>query len=102
MNKIYLEPINKSQLFMDGIKKQENLLKSKGITIDANKLSEACRLLKEAGEKQETIEKELKMAREEAHKKLELLKTLYAEYKTPIKQNFAPESWNVFGIPDKK
>lgn len=29
-------------------------------------------LLKEAGEKQEFTEKELKMAKEEAHKKLEL------------------------------
>ena len=44
----------------------------------------------------------LKAARDDAHKRLEKLKILYAEAKLPIKQSFAPEVWNVFGVPDKR
>jgi hypothetical protein len=33
---------------------------------------------------------------------LAVLKTLYTELKTPIKQNFSPEAWSIFGLPDKK
>ena len=58
--------------------------------------------LRGAESDQEAVEAELKTAREDAHKRLEKLKILYAEAKLPIKQSFAPEVWNVFGIPDKR
>ncbi len=102
MNKIYLEPINKVNMLVEAVKKQNDLLKSKGIDIDTSELSEACRLLEEAGKKQEAVEEELKAVRDDAHNKLEKLKILYAESKLPIKQTFAPDVWNVFGIPDKR
>lgn len=102
MNKIYLEPINKVKMLIEAVEKQGELLKSKGISIDTNGLSEACCLLEDAGKRQEAVEAELKAAREEAHTRLEKLKILYAEAKLPIKQSFAPEVWNVFGVPDKR
>lgn len=102
MNKIYSEPIDKVKILVEAVEKQKELLKSKGISIDTSGLSEACRLLEDVGKKQEAIEKVLKAARDDAHKRLEKLKILYAEAKLPIKQSFAPEVWNVFGIPDKR
>ncbi|MBE6268390.1 MAG: hypothetical protein E7092_05225 [Bacteroidales bacterium] len=102
MNKIYLEPVGKVKMLVEAVEKQKELLKSKGISIDTSGLSEACRLLEDAGKKQEAIEEELKAAREDAHKRLEKLKILYVEAKLPIKHSFAPEVWNVFGIPDKR
>ena len=102
MNKIYLEPVGKVKMLVEAVEKQSEFLKNKAISIDTNGLSEACRLLEDAGKKQEAVEAELKAAREDAHTRLEKLKILYAEAKLPIKQSFAPEVWNVFGIPDKR
>ena len=102
MNKIYLEPVGKVKMLIEAVEKQCELLKSKGISIDIGGLNEACRLLEDAGKRQEAVEAELKAARDDAHKRLEKLKILYAEAKLPIKQSFAPEVWNVFGIPDKR
>lgn len=102
MNKIYSEPIDKVKMLVEAVEKQKELLKSKGISIDTNGLSEACHLLEEAGKKQEAVEELLKAARDDAHKRLEKLKFLYAEAKLPVKQSFASEVWNVFGIPDKR
>ena len=102
MNKIYLDPIAKGEALIDGIKKQSVQLSDKGLSTDTIRLAEACRLLHEAATKQDYMEMELKVAREEAHKRLEELKNLYTECKMPIKQSFAPELWHLFGIPDKK
>ncbi len=102
MNKIYSDPIEKTRMLIEGVKKQENILRGKGISTDVANLAEACKLLEEAGRKQEAVEDELKSVREDAHKKLEILKALYTEFKSPIKQNFPPETWGVFGLPDKK
>ena len=53
MNKIYSEPIDKVKILVEAVEKQKELLKSKGISIDTSGLSEACRLLEDAGKKQE-------------------------------------------------
>ena len=102
MNKIYSDPIERTKTLMAGVKKQENILLAKGISTDVAALDEACKLLEEAGRKQEAVEVELRSVREDAHKKLEILKGLYADFKTPIKQCFPPETWGGFGLPDKK
>lgn len=102
MNKIYLEPVNKARDLIDGVKKQSDLLAKKGISIDVDLLSKMCRDLEDAGSAQDKIEAELKVARENAHRCLELLKTAYNSSKAPIKQNFAPETWQSFGLADKK
>lgn len=59
MNKIYSEPIDKVKMLVEAVEKQKELLKSKGISIDTSGLSEACRLLEEAGKKQEAVEEEI-------------------------------------------
>ena len=60
MNKIYLEPVGKVKMLVEAVEKQSELLKNKAISIDTNGLSEACRLLGEAGKKQEAVEAELR------------------------------------------
>ncbi|MBE6303280.1 MAG: hypothetical protein E7089_05030 [Bacteroidales bacterium] len=102
MNKIYSDPIEKAKMLIACVEKQKNILQGKGVSIDVDALSKACELLEEAGEKQAAVESELKVLREDAHRKLDVLKALYTEFKTPIKQNFSPEVWSVFGLPDKK
>lgn len=102
MNKIYVEPISKADELVEGIKKQSDLLAKKGIVIDVEKLSVACRELEEAGRIQDEAEAALKVARENAHAKLDALKEIYVASKAPVKQNYASEVWWSFGIPDKK
>ncbi len=102
MNKIYLEPINKAHDLIEGVKKQNELLVKKGINIDVDMLSGMCKELEEAGRIQDNVESELKKARENAHRCLEQLKAAYTSSKTPIKQSFAPETWQSFGLTDKK
>lgn len=102
MNKIYSEPVSKARSLVEGIKKQGESLAKKGIVADAGKLLALCEELEEAGRNQDAAEAQLKVARDIAHAKLNSLKELYAELKNPIKQNFAPETWYSFGIPDKK
>lgn len=102
MNKIYLDPITKAEALAEGVRKQADLLAKKGIVVDADRLSAACRALVEAGKAQDTVEAKLKEAREKAHASLEELKELFNASKAPIKQNFPPEVWLSFGIQDKK
>jgi hypothetical protein len=102
MNKIYSEPIAKAESLAKGIKQQAEMLARKGICIDADRLSAACCALEQAGRAQDAVEATLKEAREAAHARLNELKELFNATKVPIKQGFAPEMWNVFGIMDKK
>lgn len=102
MNKIYSEPILKAESLAEGVKKQAEVLAKKGICIDADMLSAACRALEQAGEAQDAAEAKLKEAREAAHACLEKLKEVFNASKAPIKQNFPPEVWLSFGVQDKK
>lgn len=45
MNKIYLDPIAKAEALAEGVRKQADLLVKKGIVVDADILSAACRAL---------------------------------------------------------
>ena len=102
MNKIYSEPILKAESLVEGVKAQADLLAKKGIVIDVDALSAACRALEQAGAEQDAAEAKLKEAREAAHAKLEELKALFVASKSPIKQSFPPEVWLSFGVLDKK
>ncbi len=102
MNKIYSEPIAKAESLAKGIKQQADVLAKKGIVVDADKLLDACRALEAAGSAQDAAEAKLKDARERAHNGLEALKELLIVSKTPIKQNFPPDVWFLFGLQDKK
>ena len=102
MNKIYLEPISKAKNFIDGVRKQKDLLAKKGIDVDVEKLESLCCSLEENGRLQDEAEKNLKQAREKAHVDLNALKEFYSLSKTPIKQAFPPETWFSFGLVDKK
>jgi hypothetical protein len=102
MNKIYLEPIAKTEALARGVKSQADVLARKGIRIDADRLSAVCRALEQAGRAQDAAEAKLKDAREAAHASLEELKEIFNASKAPIKQNFPLEVWLSFGIHDKK
>lgn len=102
MNKIYSEPILKAQSLIEGVKKQADVLAKKGIVVNVDALSAACRALELAGAEQDRVEAELKTVRDAAHMALEELKAVFNSSKTPIKQNFTPELWLTFGLQDKK
>ena len=102
MNKIYLEPIAKTEALAIGVRSQADVLARKGICIDADRLSAACCALEQAGRAQDAAEASLKDARVAAHTRLNELKELFNASKAPIKQNFPPEVWLSFGIHDKK
>ena len=102
MNKIYQEPINKAESLIVGVKKCADSLAKKGIVINVDALSNACRALEDAGAAQDAAEVKLKEARETAHRCLDELKEIFNASKAPIKQNYSPEAWASFGIIDKK
>lgn len=102
MNKIYQEPINKAELLVEGVKKCADSLAKKGIVVNVDALSNACRTLEDAGAAQDAAEAKLKEARETAHRCLDELKEIFNSTKAPIKQNYSPEAWVSFGILDKK
>ncbi|MBP3614880.1 MAG: hypothetical protein J6J37_08950 [Bacteroidaceae bacterium] len=102
MNKIYQEPINKAESLIVGVKKCADSLAKKGIVINVDALSNACRVLEDAGAAQDAAEVKLKEARETAHRCLDELKEIFNASKAPIKQNYSPEAWASFGITDKK
>lgn len=102
MNKIYSEPVSKAQLLITGVKEQAMFLEKKGIVVDVEKLQQLCVALEEVGIAQEAAEENLKTIRAKAHSCLDELKECYAVAKSPIKQNFSPETWLSFGVPDKK
>lgn len=102
MNKIYLEPIEKAQSLIDGVKKQHELLSKRGICVDVEKLNDLCRELEKAGKLQDEAEQNLKQVRDRAHASLTALKEFYAASKLPIKQSFPQEIWLSFGLVDKK
>lgn len=102
MNKIYLEPVSKARVFIDGVLKQQDVLAKKGISIHVEELLSACRELEEAGHNQDEAEMRLRAARDKAHKALDRLKELYNMAKTPIKKTFTQEQWSAFGLTDKK
>ena len=77
MNKIYSDPIERAKMFIACAEKQKTILQGKGISIDIFSLQEACERLEEAGNKQTLVESELKILHEDAHLKLNVLKTLY-------------------------
>lgn len=102
MNKIYLEPIMKAQMLIDGVNKQSELLAKNGIAIDVEQLKQLCDEMEMAGRIQDEAERQLKQLREKAHTSLNALKELYAASKLPIKQTFPQETWLSFGLIDKK
>lgn len=102
MNKIYQEPINKAESLIVGVKKCADSLAKKGIVINVDALSNACRALEDAGAAQDAAEVKLKEVRETAHRCLDELKEIFNASKAPIKQNYSPEAWASFGITDKK
>lgn len=102
MNKIYSEPVIKAQSLVAGVKAQADVLQKKGIVIDVAKLQELCAALEKAGAAQDAAEEKLKEARAVAHACLEELKECYTASKSPIKQNYPPETWLSFGVVDKK
>ena len=102
MNKIYQEPINKAESFIEGVKNCADSLAKKGVVINVDALSSACRALEEAGAAQDVAEAKLKETRESAHRCLDGLKEIFNASKAPIKQNYSPDAWASFGLSDKK
>ena len=56
MNKIYQEPINKAESLIVGVKRCADSLAKKGIVINVDALSNACRALEDAGAAQDAAE----------------------------------------------
>ncbi len=102
MNKIYSDQIDKAKSLSDGIKKQSETLKQQGITISTEAMDSCRRALHEVALKQVEAELALKAVRDEAHLLMEQLKEMILANKTPIKEHFALEQWQHFGIADKR
>ncbi len=102
MNKIYSEQIAKAERLVESVGKNAEVLRQKGININVARLTSACEALERAAHEQEAAELRLAETRNEAHKRLDELKTLFVESKTPIKQTFPPQQWEYFGLADKR
>ncbi len=102
MNKIYSDQIQKATMLSDGIKKNDETLKQKGINLMTEQLEAVAKALEEASNAQEEAEKELSVRRNAAHALLAELKNLCNETKQPIKTTFPLEQWHKFGLTDRR
>ncbi len=102
MNKIYSDQIDKARNLAQGIEKNAETLKGRGIDVDPDKLLSLADQLTQASEKQDAAAAALNDARDEAHRLLAELKQTFEVSKSPIKLNFPLEQWSRFGLADKR
>lgn len=103
MAKVYAEQVKKAQLLAEGLKKNYELVKSRGISMeqitqletDAN---EAARMNAEV----EALREEVSRKAALANQKLNEVKSLMMYNKSIVKRCFDPNKWQDFGVMDKR
>lgn len=103
MAKVYAEQVQKAQVLVAGLKKNYELVKSKGITL------EQIQLLGEMADEAARMNAEVEALREEvsrkaacANRRLEEMKGNMMSAKRIVKSNFDPSKWADLGVMDKR
>lgn len=103
MAKTNKDQIEKTELFIDGLRKNFELVADKGITTQAiDEMETLSKKLAAQDEKVETMREELSKEVNEAREQLIDLRDKYRQTRQIVKLNFSQEKWEKFGLPDKR
>lgn len=103
MNRIYSDPIEKSRLLAEGLKKNREFLASKGYDLSLiEKLEQDCEKLAVEGEAIAREEAALSQHRKQCHVILNRLRSNLLGGKGEIKRLFEQEDWVKYGVHDKR
>ncbi len=103
MAKTITDQIEKTELFIGGLRKNYELVADKGITTQTiDEMEILSKKLAEQDQKVETLRAELSKEVNEAREQLIDLRDKYRKTKQVVKLNFSQEKWQKFGLPDKR
>lgn len=103
MSKTYSDQVDKATALAEGVRKNFELVKDKGITIaDIELLEKQAKEVSEASAEVDELRAILSQKSAIAQKKLAEVKNQMLSVKHVIKQNFDQLKWQKFGIPDKR
>lgn len=103
MSKVYSDQIVKAQSLVYGLKRNLELLKSKGINKEfISKLEADNNLALSYDEENEKIKADLRAKARRANAKLNEIKAQVKAAKKIIKNDFDKSKWEQFGIADKR
>lgn len=103
MAKTITDQIEKTELFIEGLRKNYELVADKGITTQTiDEMEILSKKLAEQDQKVETLRAELSKEVNEAREQLIDLRDKYRKTKQVVKLNFSQEKWQKFGLPDKR
>jgi len=101
MSKTYSEQITKTQSLLTGLKKNIEIVRSKGLNEEfINKLESDNNLVATFDKENEQIKADLKNKIVKANSKLDEIKKQVKEAKRIIKSDFDQSKWISFGITD--
>lgn len=103
MSKTIELQIEKSRVLIEGLSKNIEALRAKGISEDRlQKMSQDLSILKEIGSECDRIREELSGKVKCMNEILKSVKEAYAEKKNIIKTNYPQELWIKYGVQDKR
>lgn len=103
MSKTIQTQIDKSQMLLDGLRKNAAEVSDKGITTDAlNHLEDVLKKLDAANAECDAIRAELSQKVKHMNGLLSDVKDQFAGLKKVIKGNYLQEEWQRFGVQDKR
>lgn len=103
MAKTNRDQIEKTELFIDGLRKNYELVADKGITTQViDEMEALSKKLAAQDQKVETMREELSKEVNEAREQLIDLRDKYRKTRQIVKLNFSQEKWQKFGLPDKR
>ena len=95
--------IEKSRVLIDGLRKNMDELKSKGFSNDElNRMAADLDALQAANDECDKVREELSTRVKTVNGILENVKTMFAEKKKIINQNYVQEQWIRYGVQDKR
>ena len=103
MYQIFHDQIEKSNLLISGVTRNQRLGRDAGVEESTlQKLEEDCRRLETISAEIDKLREELQKKSEEGHKALNTLKSRTLTVKKAVKSKYDQTWWIKFGIPDKR
>lgn len=103
MSKTYSDQVQKAELLVAGLKKNFELVKTRGISMEQiERLEKAATQAALMNREVETLREEVSLKAGAANKKLTGVKNDMQNVKQIIKRCFDQEKWQDFGVMDKR
>lgn len=103
MSKVYVEQVQKANLLIAGVRKNFDLVKNHGITLEQLRdLEEAAKVAAQMNEEVEELRQQTTIKAAQANKKLIEIKDTMRDVKRVVKGYFEQPKWESFGVLDKR